>query len=71
MTPKEKAIDIYLSMGNVIQQSDLVNAFIETPFGKDYVQKQCALIVVDEVLGWCRDSWDDYFIEVKREIEKL
>lgn len=69
MTPKEKAeelVDEYYHLFSV----ELENTI-------DYREaKQCALIVVDEILSFIEDdrfgfSWKDYYFEVKQEIEKL
>jgi hypothetical protein len=70
MSPQEKAID-------------LVHRFQETMFFHVTDEridineaKQCALIAVDEILYWTdwQDTliWlNDFYIEVKQEIEKL
>ncbi len=61
MTPKEKAIE-------------LVNRMMEGfQFTIDeYTAKQCALIAADEVLGWMgADRGTEFWVEVKKEIEKL
>lgn len=74
MTPKEKALDIAEKMGFIVGELMALN----------YVAKSHALIAVDEVLSVaCPDTFacksytgdfysdQDYFIEVKKEIEKL
>lgn len=57
MTPKEKA-------------EELFEKFTEVD-GYDFNIKQCALIVVDEILTTCVESMIYYWQEVKQEIEKL
>jgi hypothetical protein len=71
MTPKEKALELFSIYRFALS---LPNA----PLGedKDSVAKQCALIAVDEILSFIEDdregfTWKDYYIEVKKEIEKL
>lgn len=66
MTPKEKAKDLVSKM-----QSNLYS-------DGHYDAKQCALIAVDEMIevldkmDWTfLDQKEDYFREVKQEIEKL
>lgn len=60
MTPKEKA-------------ENLVQRFIYRR--TDYVEvddaKQCALIAVDEILKAVEGKYDEYWKEVKQEVEKL
>ena len=36
-----------------------------------YQAKQCALIAVDEILNVCKTYLSSYYLEVKKEIEKL
>jgi hypothetical protein len=67
MTPKEKAKELYQKYFSMIT--------IERPIDKNaaipYV-KQCALIAVDEVLGFLSyESHIKYWQEVKQEIEAL
>ena len=65
MTPKEKA-------------QKLFDKFIQTN-GNSFFAKECALIAVDEILLYLKNSDDvmtsikavDYWQEVKKEIEKL
>ena len=69
MTPKEKAKELYLRYTDALNIRDL--QLTANPFAK-----QCALIVVDEILEieLLVESVDDfylrYWIEVKKEIEK-
>jgi hypothetical protein len=61
MTPVEKA-------------KELVNKFSDLEDGEMYIgkAKQCALIAIDEIYMNCTDqSKNDYWIEVKNELEKL
>jgi len=37
----------------------------------EYTAKQCALIAVDEILDACKTYLSSYYLEVKKEIEKL
>jgi hypothetical protein len=71
MTPKEKAKELV----------DKYKEFTEDIFAESYYQaKQCALIVVDEILDLnlglsnCdENNWaiEKFYIEVKKEIERL
>jgi len=74
MTPKEKAIQIYTKMYNEVY----------TSYGTDFVAKQCSLVAVNEVVDqrsgidtYLRNGWGElnpnykYWLEVKKEIEKL
>jgi hypothetical protein len=75
MTPKEKAIELVDKFENIVPTIDGYYSYqemIEEHFNKS---KQCALIVVDEIL---KITWvdkflivEDYWKEVKQEIEKL
>ena len=64
MTAKEKAEDLvlkYLRIENNIPEWFNTN-----------IAKQCALIAVDEVLGYMgADRGTEFWVEVKNEIEKL
>jgi hypothetical protein len=70
MTPQEKAKEIYCKYADALNIRDLQT--IANPF-----VKQCALIAVDEILHSrpiITDSqveYQNYWIEVKQEIEKL
>jgi hypothetical protein len=57
MTPKEKAYDIWQKMMLADLLVDSISA------------KQCALVAVEELIE--HDDIDDYWIEVKQELEKL
>jgi len=60
MTPKQKAEELY-------------RTYIDYTFG-DFNCKQCALIAVDEIINvarWSHYSIHDFWLEVKKEIEKL
>ena len=78
MTPKEKAIELVNNMMPFV--------YIDKSIGQYFNAKQCALIAVDEILHITsiRESWfnvrgkyeerfilDQYWVEVKQEIEKL
>jgi hypothetical protein len=71
MTPKEKAIELWLSY------YELIDDCYSSKAAKG-IAKQCALIVVDEIMkavGWEKMELgvdrDNYWTEVKQEIEKL
>ena len=65
MTPKDKALELY----NKYEQ--LGRDFTRGVSMKEFA-KQCALIAVDEILGFVAyDSHSKYLLEVKQEIEKL
>lgn len=63
MSPKEKAEELVMSFFRIQDESN------ETT----WIQaKQCALIAVDEVLGYMgADRGTEFWLEVKIEIEKL
>ena len=64
MTAKEKAIELVDNFRlNVL---DYEGCGIN-----EHKAKQCALIAVDEILICCIGSHEDYWQEVKEEIEKL
>jgi len=77
MTPKENAVELY----NKYEQlgKDFTKGVSMAEFAK-----QCALIVVDEIFEFMKmddeytetvsnanSKWVDYWLEVKKEIEKL
>jgi hypothetical protein len=69
MTPKEKAEELYLKFYSKIPSIQDEGQM------QDEASKQCALIAVDEIL---KITWvdkflitEDYWQEVKQEIEKL
>jgi len=65
MDAKEKAKDLYCKYTDALNIRDLQTT--ANPFAK-----QCALIAVDEILSAIGFSvMDEYWIEVKQEIEKL
>jgi len=61
MTTKEKADSIFQQMYKILwhTNSDPIHC------------KECALIVVDEILKECADWCIDYYEQVKEEINKL
>ena len=61
MTPKEKAF-------NLIK---MFNPHTEEHRIPIYHSKQCALIAVNEILKAVEGKYDEYWKEVKKEIEKL
>lgn len=64
MTPKEKAREITLLYYNLGK-----HLYVPITFAK-----QCALIAVDEIqeaVRYLDDDSEDYWFEVKKEIEKL
>jgi hypothetical protein len=81
MTPKEKAIDLidkYHIKVKVLYTQDSIPAVMNGAMTVNS-SKQCALIAVDEILnnpkntmrGLSEDLHDEYWQEVKQEIEKL
>jgi hypothetical protein len=52
---------------------DLVDKMLHCYQGHidEYTAKQCALIAVDEILNSCKTYLSPYYLEVKKEIEKL
>jgi len=67
MSPKEKAEELFTTYRFALS---IPNA----PLGeyKDQIAKQCALIAVEEILSAIGFSvMDEYWQEVKQEIEKL
>jgi hypothetical protein len=59
MTPEEKA-------------KELVNKFLQVYDGRVPIAKKCALIAVEEVLGYMgADRGIDFWQSVKQEIEKI
>ena len=66
MTPKEKALELYWKYYNRIEHA-LSEEYSEH---ETFLCKECALIAVDEILD--KDGYNnDYWHEVKQEIEKL
>jgi hypothetical protein len=61
MTPQEKAISLVKSMSI----SD------DTYLNRNRYAKQCALIAVDEISEHCYQVMKPFWMEVKKEIEKL
>jgi hypothetical protein len=57
MTPREKAVELVHKFG-------MENQYYERA-------KQCALIAVDEIIYAVEGKYDQYWLEVKQEIEKL
>jgi hypothetical protein len=57
MTPREKAVELVHKFG-------MENQYYERA-------KQCALIAVDEIIYAVEGKYDQYWIEVKQELEKL
>jgi len=62
MTPKEKAQEL------VEKFNKNEKLFHSIDF---YQAKQCALIAVNEILDVCKTYLSPYYLEVKKEIEKL
>lgn len=72
MEAKQKANELYFKMLDWVYNG---NKYIERNIVST-AAKQCALIAVDEILYWTekQDSliWlNDFYLEVKQEIEKL
>ena len=75
MTPKEKAIELLGKYEYLVKTWDCYN---DEPLEIQYKipeMKECALIVVDEILDstmyYFDDNFENYWQEVKQEIEKL
>jgi len=68
MTPKEKAEELFYKYRPIIAGKQFVTGFVLMSEAKD-LTKQCALIAVDLLLS--EFYADDFYTEVKREIEKL
>lgn len=74
MTPKQKAkelVEKYISASVVVEDDE--KHYHPQPFS---LAKQCALIAVDEILNTVNNlfntySQNDYWLQVKQEIEKL
>jgi hypothetical protein len=85
MTPKEEAERIYSTIGGIIWGSDVAELTTNTPFDRLYIQKQCAILAVDEILEslpsvvYVKAEGDeikisckrDFYNKVKQEIQKL
>ena len=71
MTPKEKAEWLIIKMFQPLPASKEAEKGKEHLYYNQYnAAKQCALIAVDEILD--KDGYNnDYWKEVKKEIEKL
>lgn len=65
MTPKEKAKELFHKYADEFNFDDTYRGYREQ-------SKQCALVVVDELISYSKE-WDDsdYWFEVKQEIKKL
>jgi hypothetical protein len=64
MTPEQKANNLCMKF--------LIQTTTDIPYGiNKAIAKECALIAVDEILKYCTREADEYFKEVKQEIEKL
>lgn len=89
MTPKEKAIELVNKM-NIEYKCTRLGTYITINTSKNPYSKECALILVDEILElpetqeeyqiqytngeWSREigyKYSKYWLEVKKEIEKL
>ena len=67
MKPKEKAQELY---GKMLEWQDHADIYIDRKIISTSA-KQCALIAVDEVIQSYKDSWLQYWEQVKQEIELL
>ena len=65
MTPKEKAIELFDKYAMYLR----ANLMYNEEANED--AKQCALIAVNEILDVCKTYLSSYYLEVKKEIEKL
>jgi hypothetical protein len=85
MTPKQEAERIYLNIGAIVWGSDVIELTTKAPFNRLYIQKQCAILAVDEILEslpnvvYVKAEGDeikisckrDFYNKVKQEIQKL
>lgn len=72
MSPKEKAEELFYKYRN-IEFGKMGNVFYMISATDT---KKCALMAVNEILGFIEDdrdrfSWKTYYKEVKKEIQKL
>jgi hypothetical protein len=68
MTAKEKAEDLFNKFKEFTEDWDVLDGYVVDI----YRAKQCALIAVEEVLGYMgADRGTEFWQEVKIEIEKL
>jgi hypothetical protein len=65
MTPKEKSKELFNKYAMYLR----ANLMYSEDANED--AKQCALIAVDEILEVCKTYLSSYYLEVKKEIEKL
>ena len=75
MTPKEKAEDLIVKFTQIeIEIGGKFDGYLKMQL---HDAKQCASICVDEIIeshnDWATEQheWDDYYKQVKEEIEKL
>lgn len=68
MTPKEKAEELYLKHRAIISEIQFLTGFILMSQAKDLAKKS-ALIAVNLILSEFYS--DEFYTEVKKEIEKL
>lgn len=67
MTPQEKAKELVEIMLDSLYDNGSLS-FKKILYPK---AKQCAIIAVDEILDVCKTYLSSYYLEVKKEIEKL
>ena len=75
MTAKEKAKELFWKYRPIIAGKQFLTGLVLMSEAKE-LTKQCALIAVDEMLYWTNEQdtliWlNDFYSEVKQEIEKL
>ena len=73
MTPKEKAKEL-INKFNHVNSKNYINddGLWDTEFGiTNDDAKEFALIAIDEILDVCKTYLSSYYLEVKKEIEKL
>ena len=66
MTPKEKALELVRKF--LTASHGTMEEYVPVPY---IFAKQCALIAVDEILKAVEGKYDEYWQEVKQEIENL
>jgi hypothetical protein len=67
MTPKEKANEL----ANKMYKGSPFDKTKEEHILECEIAKRCVLIAVDEIIYAVEGKYDQYWIEVKQEIEKL
>jgi len=67
----KELVDKYLNAPFNCKDCDMPYCDIKCITLSNPAAKQCALIAVDEILDACKTYLSSYYLEVKKEIEKL